>query len=467
MNRLGIRWSASQVARAILIFWLLFMLGANLPGHLSYDSLAQLSEGRSGVRETWGPATYAWILGVFDEIVPGTGLYVAASAAVLFFSLSTLRRLRPMVSWWAAPVTLLIVLTPQFLIYQAIVWKDVLFANLAVAGFVCLARAHISWAKPGPRILALAGAVVCLAVASLVRQNGFVVVPVAAAVLGVLRWRDGWRQAIIWGFGGFLVVLTTTQILGASTQLKGEGLRGGPGFGIRILQHYDIIGAAARDPSYPLSHIGKVSPAAVAKIRSAAATPGVYSAERVDYLQRDPTVGQALWAVPNDVISTEWRELVFKHPTTYLIERAAVFRWLLASPRLQACLPLHVGVDGPTVLVDKLRLTNALDPADVSLANYATYFYDTPAYSHLAYAIVALLAAGFLLWRRDGADLVIAGLLLGALAFAGSFFVISIACDYRYIYFLDLAAMVGIFYLSLDPSPRLRTALFETRSDPT
>ncbi len=464
MDRFGIRWNASQIARAVLMFGLLFMLGANLPGHLSYDSLAQLSEGRSGVRETWGPATYAWILGFFDEIVPGTGLYVAASAAVLFFSLSTLRRLRPAVSWWAVPITLLIVLSPQFLIYQAIVWKDVLFANLAVAGFVCLARAEISWRRPAPRAFALLGAVICLAVASLVRQNGIIIVPLAGLALGVLRLKDSWRAALLWSFGGILAVLATMQILGFATQLKSSDMRGDPGVGVRILQHYDIVGAVARDPNYPLPHIEKVAPASAAKIRAGARA--VYSAQRVDFFDRDPVLGKALWSIPKQTVSAEWRELVTKHTGAYLAERLEVFRWTIAAPSPEVCLPQYVGVGGPDALVAKLNLTNAVDPADVSLANYATYFYGTPAYSHLAYAVIALLVTGFLLWRHDGADLVVAGLLLSALAFAASFFVISIACDYRYLYFLDLAAMVGVFYLALDPRLRPRITLSETRSDP-
>ena len=458
MQRLGIDWNASRTTRAVLVFGLLFMLGANLPGHLSYDSLAQLSEGRSGIRETWGPATYAWILGFFDEVVPGTGLYVTASAALLFFSLSTLRRLRPTVSWWAVPVTLLIVLSPQFLIYQAIVWKDVLFANLAVTGFVCLARAEITWSRPAARALALAAAALCLALAALVRQNGMIVIPFAALALGALRLKDGWRQALIWSGSSLVVVLAIMQLLGAATQLKDGALRGGPGLGIRILQHYDILGAVARDPNYPLKHIEKAAPASAAKIRASAAL--VYSPERVDFVDRDPATGKALWAVPSAVMGAEWRDLIFHHTGAYLAQRAAVFQWLLASPRLEACLPQHVGVAGPDALVEKLKLTNAIDPADQSLANYATYFYGTPAYSHFAYAFVALLIAGFLIWRRSGSDVVVSSLMLASLCFAASFFVISIACDYRYLYFLDLSALVGIFYLSLDPSLRARpTAL--------
>ena len=44
-----------------------------------------------------------------------------------------------------------------------------------------------------------------------------------------------------------------------------------------------------------------------------------------------------------------------------------------------------------------------------------------------------------------------AGLQAGALAFAGSFLVIALACDYRYLYFLDLAALFGFVHLALDP----------------
>jgi len=61
---------------------------------------------------------------------------------------------------------------------------------------------------------------------------------------------------------------------------------------------------------------------------------------------------------------------------------------------------------------------------------------------------VALL----LIRRRRAADMTIAALLLGALAFAASFLVISVACDYRYLYLLDLAAMTGALYLALDLS---------------
>ena len=199
--------------RAVLAAGLLVMLGANLPGHLSYDSVAQLYEGHFHLRETWGPALYAWLLGVFDAVVPGTALYVTASGLLLFAALASFSDLRPRTSWWAVPVAALVALTPQVLIYQAIVWKDVAFANTALAGLVCLGHAGRLWPQTGRRWLFLVAAVLLLAVASQVRQNGIIVALVGAVALGWIAgaaakvpWWAKWRRGFIWGVGGFLAV---------------------------------------------------------------------------------------------------------------------------------------------------------------------------------------------------------------------------------------------------------------------
>ena len=43
-------------------------------------------------------------------------------------------------------------------------------------------------------------------------------------------------------------------------------------------------------------------------------------------------------------------------------------------------------------------------------------------------------------------------MLAGALLFALTFFFISIACDYRYLVFLDFAAMAGALYTAARPA---------------
>jgi hypothetical protein len=59
-----------------------------------------------------------------------------------------------------------------------------------------------------------------------------------------------------------------------------------------------------------------------------------------------------------------------------------------------------------------------------------------------------------LIRRETDGDIAIAGLLAASLIFALSFLVISIACDYRYLYFLDLAAMTGALRLASGAAKR-------------
>jgi Na+-transporting NADH:ubiquinone oxidoreductase subunit NqrB len=151
----------------------------------------------------------------------------------------------------------------------------------------------------------------------------------------------------------------------------------------------------------------------------------------------------------------QWRAVILGHPDAYLQHRADVFRWVFLTPNLELCLPLQVGVVGPEAMVADLRLAPGMDLQDMALEQHARRFYGTPVYSHLSYALIALAVIGLLLVRRDPADWVFMALLGGSLAFVATFFLISVACDYRYLYLLDLAAMVGLLYVALDP-PRIR-----------
>ena len=431
---------------------LLLTLAANAPGQLSYDSVVSLTEARTGVRQTWAPAISSAILKPFDHLLSGTGLYVTASAALLFLSLMSLSRLRPRSTWAAVGLGVLAILTPQFLIYQGIVWRDVLFANLTIAGFLMLAHAARTWASRP--ILPLAGALLCLALAALARQNGLIVVVAAAGVLAWTARVGGWRASLAWGLGGLAAVgllAVTINQLAAPAKAPGKDHR--EDAGMLILEHYDVVGAKAHSPRLRLKEIAKVNPAAAAYLEAHAAQS--YSASRVDTIDGDPALGKALWSVPAPVMNAQWRRIILHYPAAYLLQRADVFRWTFLTPDLPQCLPVTVGVTGPTDILPDLEMQTGIDPQDQGVANYAKHFYRTPVFSHLTWALAALAVIGLLLRRRDPVDWVIVALLGAALAFAASFAVISVACDYRYLYPLDLAAMVGVLYWALDP-PRWR-----------
>ena len=440
--------SARNAYRIVILAGLILVLALNLPGHLSFDSIVAFYQGRTGVRQTWAPAIFPWILGRFDALLDGAGLYVAASAALLFFVLGALPRLRRRMTWLAPLLAAAAVATPQLLVYQGIVWRDVLFANLVVAAFVLLAFAVQGWRKR-PALAPALGALACLATAMLVRENGIVVVAVAAVALGLAARTTGWRSRLAWGLGGLVLVIALAFGLNLAVQPQQTVKKLRANAAARILEHADIVGAKAHDPSLALDAVARANPKAPGVIAEGARIS--YSPERIDGLDRNETLRKTLWRLPDAAVAEQWRTVLIEHPDAYFAHRADTFQYVFLTPQIDHCLPVHVGVEGPPNLIAELRMKPGAEARDRALADYARRFYATPVFSHLSYAVIALVVAGALLLRRDPADWAIIGLQVAALAFAATFFVIAVACDYRYLYPLDLAAIAGALYLALDP----------------
>lgn len=447
---LGARWTL----RLILTGGLALMLWLSWPGHMSVDSVLALREGRFGVRETWNPAIYGWLLGVLDSVWSGPAPAIVLAGLLLFGGWFALPSLRPRTSWLAPVLALAAIALPQVLIYPAIVWKDVLFAVVALAGFVILAFAVRDGGRSTPWA-SLVMAALLFAVAGLLRQNGLVLALPAALAMAWARSGQGWGRAIR-GAGAWLVgILVLTLALSAVARPQGIGAPDNAGGrGLRLLQTYDLAAAAALQPGRPTPRVDAQAPAVGAYLRDHAAR--LYSPERVDVLTADPWLAKHLRQVSRATIRAEWLDLITDDTPLYLRARTQSFLTVLTTPEVMACLPVHVGIVGPPSALKDLAMPRRASVDDGRLYNYATYFFDTPAMSHLVFGGFALITLLALMVRRDPADLVIAGFMAGAIGFAATFFVISIACDYRYLYILDLAGLTGLLYLAIDP--RLRRA---------
>ncbi len=437
--------------------WLLILgfaaIGAiNLPGQVPFDTVTALWEGRTHVRMSWGPRMFSAILGLFDAVLPGTGLFAAASLFLLFLAWWALARLPGRVGWIAPALLAFWLLAPDLLIYQGILWRDVLFANLVVAGFVALAFAFRLWERAWPRAGLLALAALCLALAALVRQNGGVVIGPAALALAWTARAGGWRRALAWFAGGLAAPVALALALAVVDPVHEPPGGRTHSVGFQILAHYDLVAALAEDPARPLPRLAADHPYALKAVRREA--PGVYSPTRVDTIDQARFMNYALWRFDRGVMMAAWRDLIGTDPGGYLRRRLEIFRWVFLTPDLKACVPLHLGISGLPEVEQALGLRDGPTLASARLYAYAQAWFATPAYSHLTYAILALAVMVFLLLRRRPADLAIAALMLGVLGFTATFFVLSIACDYRYLYALDLAAITGTLYLAMDPSRR-------------
>lgn len=430
----------------------LICVAAGLPGHLSTDSVIQLYEGRRSLYESFNPPVMSFMLGVLDRLLPGTSLFILGNMLLLFGSLLLVIRLRPRTSWLALPAAVVLVVLPQFVIYPGIVWKDVLFATTSVAGFIVLGLAVRALDIRRAHLPLLAVALCFFTVAALARQNGLLVAMLGCASLGATTWGHGRRLAVFRAVGTGIVVLIAMQATNAALAVVDRSENGSKiGIGLRVLQQYDIVGAVAEDREVDLSELN--APAELER-RLRAEAGQVYSPERVDTLSEAPELMTGLGSLPAESISAQWRSLILSDTGTYLSQRWGAFRQVLFTPVITQCLPVHVGVDGPPEVLRGLGITADQDAQDRRLYAYTAKFFGTPLLSHAAFTVLALVVAAVLSLRREPTDLVIVGLQLSALAVAASYFVVSIACDYRYLYFMDVAAIVGLLYLAADPPPR-------------
>jgi hypothetical protein len=406
----------------------------------------QLHDGRSGHYNPWHPPVMAWMLALSDALVSGTGLFVVFDTVLFFASFASLLWLARRPSWLAVPVAAICIVLPQVLVYQGIVWKDVLFADAAVTGFVCLAHAAAHW-RERRRWLFLPAAFICLALATLARQNGIVALIFGVIALVFVARRSGVRWPVSLALGASAAACVSIVLLVANVllEMRTEDAWSAPAQ-IRLLQLYDLVGEVKRDPALRLERLDRANPKLIPLIR----TDGVrlYTPVRNDTLVADQRLLSALAATAPAAVSSQWLDAMIQHPADYLAVRAQVFRWVFLTPDLSQCMPYITGVTGPPQYLKELGVARPFRPQDRALGNYAALFLPTPLYSHATYAVLALVLLAFLVWRRRPADIAMAAMLAGALVFTACFFVISIACDYRYLLFLDLSAFTGLFYFT-------------------
>lgn len=428
-------------------------LSVNLPGHFEPDSLWQLAQGRTGVYNNWHPPVMAWLLGLAVRFDPHAPLFIVFSEALFFSGLAAFACLEPRPRLIVLPIVALMMASPLVLIYQGVVWKDVLFANASVAGFAALAWAGRMWPRPPLRYALLVVALVLVSLAGLTRQNG-VIIPICASVgLVAMRLFDRSAGSTVAararaaGYGALGLALSVTIMAGATAALDAHGDGEPENLNqLKRLQVYDLAGMTRLDPAIDLPVLHSRAPDVERFIRTQAAPH--FDVTSADNLEALP--GADDYLIPEgDGASRQWTALILARPDLYLRTRAAVFAMTLLSPS-SACRSVFVGVTGEDpALLREAGLAVRFNQRDRWDAHYAIAFLGTPVFSHLFYAgvlIVVMALAARDISRGDRRSDVIIVLAMGAAAilFLASFFIASYACDYRYLYFLDVAAMAAL-----------------------
>jgi hypothetical protein len=436
--------AARQLSFATIVAFWLVTLAVNSPGHLSFDSIVQLEEARSRSYAGFHPPLMSYLMMLFDSTIPGTALFLVFVQALFFGAMILIILSVERVRWWTAPIIAVGCLHPFVIVYQGIVWKDVLFANLSVFAFAWLYVARNR--KRLWRWSAYGIAVISAACAALVRQNGAIVLLVLTIAITYLETPA--RNHILKLLGGaaaavaifFVAAIGTNALIHASANKP-------PGdtfaMAARLIFFYDIgaVLAAGGNPTVLTS----IDASAVQS--DAARFYDPHSHDRL--VVQAPRFRSELRKLSFSESAAAWRQLIAENPIAYLNHRLAVFGWMIWPPIVSKCLPLHLGIDGRSDTMARLELPQGMRPSDKALYGYAVRFVETPVYRHGLFLILAVLLAATVMMRHG--PLIAApalALVAAAVLFTLSWIVVGVNCEIRYMYFLPLALLVSLVMAS-------------------
>lgn len=413
-------------------------VAVHYPGHMSIDTIIQLYEGTTGVYLSNQPPAMSLLLaklGPAAMLVATVGLYAAAVIALL--------SLIPAKTSYRHLAAVVLFLYPVTFAYNGILWKDVLFANLALLGFLLLALA-----RPPRRWLVLVVSGALLGVACAVRQQGLV----AAAFAAFAAWiavadRPG-RGARIgclasWA-AGFVAAVSLLAVAVSATATRVQSVAAtGP---IYQLVLFDLAGIVTARPEIALPPFKRAGVDRVALQRKFSR----YTPERVDTLAPvDDGTPDPLNGIPFQTLAGAWGSAVWDSPGAYLQHRFATMSWLLGFHDVTHCLPYHFGIsEEPAAMARELALGHAVSKRVLMLRELEGQFLRL--YRPFVYASVALVLVAWLAWRDRVRHAPIILLQVAGLAYVAAYLAIGIACDFRYAYFMVVAAIFGLAYAVLD-----------------
>lgn len=411
-------------------------LALHSPGHLSVDSTIQLHEAHSGRIDSWAPPFMSALLSWLGPGSVATALFVLLNTAATYgaFWLSAQPQTPSPWPWWRLPLVLLLIANPVVFAYVGTVWKDVLLASLCVLALgLTVAASRAGTART--RITLASLALVALLPIPMVRQQGFLLLPVFALSPALLIAEVAAPGRRRWALAAVVLAAVLAGHLLLRLGVAASFTHGPDGrdltVGARIIRAYDLVGIQAHaGTGGPLVRAG--APAEVL-----AAIPRAYGGDRVDRISADPAISVYFQTLDDVQIKTMWWDALRRHPAAYAEHRISAFAWLLGLREPRRCLPVLVGVDGIPEFLAESRLRAENEPRDDWLYDKYKRLFDTPLWQHWFYVLLLGVAA-VAAWRQGPhSRRVLLPWTIGLGLFVAAFLPTSIACDFRYLYLLQ------------------------------
>jgi hypothetical protein len=407
--------------------WIGLLLYA-YPGYMSYDSIYQLREARSGVFSDWHPPMMAAIWRVVDYVLAGPfGMLTIQSWTFLLGAYLLARRAMP--ARLAAIAASFVLLFPTVSAVMAVIWKD-----SQMCGFLLLGAGLLLSPKRKLRMLGL----ISLCLATAMRHNALTMTLPIVVLLFVWHPRShGWRRYAI-SIAAWLAVTLFARF--ASQSLTSDH---------RDLWHdglarYDITGTINYIPDLDDDKLRVLLDGA-----PIAAQRDLVRGAKLDH----QNFFISLWAatgyllkVPSSAeeraaISRVWRDVVVGHPFAFLQYRWGASREILQLSGV-AGFPIYIWFTDIGDPIGSSKLVQHQSTAaylQIKLQLLMLHTFGTPLVYVYVYMILAL--AILPLCRRHR---VIGVLVLSGLSSEAALLLLSPAPDTRYSMWLSLSVVLAI-----------------------
>ena len=429
------RWRGTAWVLALLaILGFALELRAFWPGLMSIDSFEQYVQASLHRYNDHHPPIMAWVWSLTDRVIPGPAGMLILHLSLLWIGLWSVaegaRRRGFRYTW----VILLIGVTPWIANIAGVIWKDVgmACALLAAGGFLY----DVENNGGRLRFLVIATAFVLIAYATMVRANGFfAALPLAAYAVAIARPRAAFARTAAIG------VAFVALVLGGQQLLERKVLDASPRHLSQLVMLFDLAGIACRGGEID------IPPAFRKPGYDAAALCPAYDPDQVDTLFFFPKSPLQM-SLDEDAVQklrAVWLGAATQHPKLYLAHRMQSFAGLLG---------LHRVSEDDRYLRQPYMQPNpwgfAFTPNSLSSALNASVdaLADSGLFSGALWIGVAAVLLAVIVWRRLQARFE-AVLLVSGLMNALPYFLLSLAPNYRFLYWTVLSTSVGLALMLL------------------
>jgi len=389
---------------------------------MSWDSVVQLRQARSGAFTDDHPPILALIWRPLDRLWPGPIGMLVLFDALFWLGMGVFFRLLRWPLWARASALIAVGFQPAVFMLLGTVWKDTLMQGALLAGFGALLLAG-----PGARRFWWALAVPLLFVGIAARHNAVAAAwPLLAVPIfrqqWLARWRKGWQLAASLAVG-LVLALTLRQgavLLSRSVTEPSDYWQSTPIF--------DLVGMSLQlDEQLITPECGVLKPGVtLRRLRHVYDPTNHLRLYKCAGKNCTPALDRTSDPEQLRVLSATWKHAILAHPGAYLSHRWLVFRELLRLGKRKVELSTGISKNPLGLPRERSEAGSAVVGLLASLPKfpfYATWFY--------AFVECALLAFGILDFIKRGRPWCLC-LSLSGLLYLFTFFLATGAPDFRY-----------------------------------